>query len=198
MCVASYQGNSCSCLSGFGGSNKCDARPTGTCTYNTVSPTELHFAPTVAASVSNDALTLSIASNLEQSIFANPNSDNSQTGDSSYALDTRVLFGSTSTPCDYPPTLLSQAGWSHSSSDASCTDNWALTLPWASARSACGFTDNGDHTFSQTVTVIRRYQLPTIGGVTTYRNESISKVVTIAYVSQKILILIFFLVSLNL
>lgn len=63
-----------------------------------------------------------------------------------------------------------------------CVDTWKLTVPWNNALSECGFHDNGDHTYSQLVTVSRNYVLPDLSGSTTTRTEYVKKQLVVVYV----------------
>ena len=124
---------------------------------------------------------MAITANLEQSQYANPSTDDTLTTATSYALDTSVHFGNgAATACDYPASRVS-VPWTHNAAGASCVDSWQLSLPWASAISACGFSAPAQsHTWSQVVTVSRRYQLPTLGdGVPITRTESITKTLSV-------------------
>ena len=173
VCLSSFGGNACSCLSGYGGSSKCASRPTATCTYNQVFPNVTRFNPSVATSVGDSTFSIAISAPLEQTKYANPQSDDTLTADTSYALETTVKFGNSGTACDYP----SAASWIHLSTDDSCQDKWSLSVPWATAVGSCGFSDlDGDHTWTQTVTVSRKYQLPSFSdGNPITRTESITK-----------------------
>ena len=176
LCVPAYGGGSaCSCLPGFGGSSLCGSRPT-TCTYSPVYPNATNFQPTAALSVSADLLSFAVSANLEQSKFQIPETDDTISSATSYALETRVSFGSgAATACDYPPSPTSKV-WIHDPAGVSCVDNWRVNVPWASAIADCGFSDTDtDHTWTQQVTISRKYQLPDLAGTPITRTESITK-----------------------
>ena len=179
ICVPSYRGKGCSCLSGFGGNSLCDARP-ASCVYNPVYPNATNFSPSVAFSVASSQISFAIAATLEQTEYSTPNLNDNPTTATTYSLETLARFGGSYTPCDYPPSLSSKP-WVHSSADASCTDNWSLTVPWAFAVTNCGFSDSdNDHTWTQTLTVSRKYKLPDLGdGNPVTRTESITKLVKV-------------------
>ena len=182
LCVSSYQGKGCSCLSGFGGSSSCDTRPSS-CPFTPVYTNITKFNPTIGISVANTQLTVAVAATIEQTKYANPSSDDSLVASAPYSLENRIQFGASATPCDYPQSLSSKP-WTHTSAGATCVDEWKLTVPWASAIADCGFKDpEGDHTYTQTITASRKYQLPDLGdGVPITRTESITKQVTVVYV----------------
>ena len=166
-------------MSGFGGSETCDTRPES-CTYSPVYSNATNFAPSIHTTTGNSKISFAVTANLEQTQYATPDVNNDLTDAKAYALETRIGFGNSATACDYPATAGSGT-WTHDAADETCKDSWAFTLPWVDAINKCGFSDTDvDHTWTQTMMVSRKYQLPDLAeGVPITRTESVSKVIKV-------------------
>ena len=182
VCVNSYFGKHCSCLSGFSGFN-CTQRPSEVCGFTDVKHNATHFNPSVNFDIVSNIVTMDVIANLENNKFIDP-SENDTTTVPPYSLETIISYGSNPTACDYPNGGKGRA-WNktveenlnYGNIDQDCEDRWRSSYTWAQARSECGFSDpDGDNIWTQTVTVSRRYQLPALpDGTPITRVEKITK-----------------------
>jgi hypothetical protein len=159
ICVTSSIGRYCSCLSGFGGCD-CSLTPSTQCSgsYSAVDPLQANFQANATVDYQYPDLFVSVEANLEESAWGNGGSDPANVPP--YSLETIIYFGSSPTSypqCSYPN---GEATWKDLPAGASCSDVYQAGMSWSYAKDNCGFSAPiGSRNYSQTVTILRRYNL---------------------------------------